>query len=191
MHRLADFDPPRLAEELIHRGHKPSHARLILLAFYRDDGALDVDSLRGSRALLADLRTNFTGLSSTVRKRHLASDGTIKLLIGFAQGGVVESVLMPTTRPGMAAGCVSSQIGCAMGCDFCASTRGGLERNLDAGEIVEQFLHLRRAALAQGRRTTWPVFIGMGEPLANLDNIIPAVKRIADAPYGALGWRQV
>src|SRR3954453_261952 len=78
-----------------------------------------------------------------------------------------------------------------MGCDFCASTRRGLERNPDAGEIGEQFLHLRRAALDQGRRITSLVFMGMGEPLANLDSIIPAGKRCGDAPYGALGWRRV
>ena len=78
-----------------------------------------------------------------------------------------------------------------MGCDFCASTRRGLERNLDAGEVVEQFLHLKAAARAVGRRITSLVFMGMGEPMHNLDNVIAAIKRIADAPTGALGWRQV
>src|SRR6185295_15650875 len=80
---------------------------------------------------------------SRIVTRHASADGTIKLLVGFERGGAVESVLMPLSTPGRAAACVSSQIGCAMGCDFCASTRRGLERNLEAGEIVEQFLHLR------------------------------------------------
>jgi len=78
-----------------------------------------------------------------------------------------------------------------MGCDFCASTRGGLERNLSAGEIVEQFLHLRREAAGLGRRLLSLVFMGMGEPMHNLDNVLPALRRIADADLGGLGWRQV
>jgi 23S rRNA (adenine2503-C2)-methyltransferase len=78
-----------------------------------------------------------------------------------------------------------------MGCDFCASTKSGLERNLEAGEIVEQFLHLREAASAQGRRMTSLVFMGMGEPMHNLDNVLGAIRRIADPDLGGLGWRQV
>src|SRR5438552_12325604 len=169
MQSLADFDPPHLAAELARRGHKPSHARTILLEFYKGEGRFDVARLRGSRFLLHDLATEFSSLSSQVLSRHVAGDGTKKLLIGFAHGGAVESVLMPTTRAGVAAGCVSSQIGCAMGCDFCASTKGGLERNLESGEIVEQFLHLRRAATETGRRLRTLVFMGMGEPMHNLD----------------------
>jgi 23S rRNA (adenine2503-C2)-methyltransferase len=128
--------------------------------------------------------------------QHRATDGTIKLLVGFdggagRGGGAVESVLMPTGRQGVAAGCVSSQIGCAMGCDFCASTKEGLERNLEAGEIVEQFLHLKRAATESARRLRTIVFMGMGEPLANFDNVVAAIRRIADPLLGGLGWRQV
>jgi 23S rRNA (adenine2503-C2)-methyltransferase len=78
-----------------------------------------------------------------------------------------------------------------MGCDFCASTRRGLERSLSAGEIVEQFLHLRAAAATAGRRLTSLVFMGMGEPLLNLPNVLDAIKRIAGPEMGALGWRQV
>src|ERR1044072_8093925 len=98
---------------------------------------------------------------------------------------------MPPPRPDRAAGCVSSQIGCAMGCDFCASTKSGLERNLEAGEIVEQFLHLKSIAAESGRRLTSLVFMGMGEPMHNLDNVITAIRRIAHPDLGGLGWRQV
>ena len=128
---------------------------------------------------------------SSIRSRAESADGTAKLLVAFPDGGAVESVLMPGHRPDRAAGCVSSQIGCAMGCDFCASTRGGLERNLGSGEIVEQFLHLKAHASSMGRRITSLVFMGMGEPMHNLDNVIVAIKRIADPQMGALGWRQI
>jgi 23S rRNA (adenine2503-C2)-methyltransferase len=98
---------------------------------------------------------------------------------------------MPGYRDDRAACCVSSQIGCAMGCDFCASTLGGLERNLAAGEIVDQFLHLKAEARRLGRRLTSLVFMGMGEPMLNLENVILAIRRIADPDLGGLGWRQV
>jgi 23S rRNA (adenine2503-C2)-methyltransferase len=87
--------------------------------------------------------------------------------------------------------CLSSQVGCAMGCDFCASTIGGVERNLSHGEIVEQFVHLQAEARAVGRRVTSVVFMGMGEPLLNLDAVVPAIRILADPDLGSVGWRQV
>jgi 23S rRNA (adenine2503-C2)-methyltransferase len=78
-----------------------------------------------------------------------------------------------------------------MGCDFCATTKTGFERNLTAGEIVEQFLALRREAQAVGRELRTVVFMGMGEPLLNLDAVLPAVRRLAENSLGALGWRQI
>jgi len=98
---------------------------------------------------------------------------------------------MPAHRVDRAAGCVSSQIGCAMGCDFCASTRGGLERDLTAGEIAEQYLYLKSEAARTGRRLTSLVFMGMGEPMHNLDHVMDAIRRIADSDMGGLGWRQI
>lgn len=78
-----------------------------------------------------------------------------------------------------------------MGCDFCATTKTGFERNLTAGEIVEQFLALRREAHAVGRKLQTIVFMGMGEPLLNLDAVLTAVRRLADNALGGLGWRQI
>lgn len=190
MTSLADFDLPGLEALLAGRGHKPSHARTLLRAFYDGGGEVDLQSLSIGASLREQFRREFS-LRSSVSTTRRAADGTTKLLLSLSDGAAVEAVLMPGFRPDRAAGCVSSQVGCAMGCDFCASTRGGLERNLEAGEIVEQFLHLKRAALDSGRRITSLVFMGMGEPMHNLENVIAAVRRIADAPTGALGWRQV
>jgi 23S rRNA (adenine2503-C2)-methyltransferase len=188
---LADFDIEQLADELARRGHKPMHAKKILRAFYQANGRPDFSKLDGSDRLKADLARDFTGTRSTVLSRRTSGDGTSKLLVGFPTGGAAEAVLMPAYRPDIAAGCVSSQIGCAMGCDFCASTKGGLERNLEAGEIVEQFIHLKEASESIGRKLNTIVFMGMGEPMHNLDNVIDAVKRIADPDMGGVGWRQV
>jgi 23S rRNA (adenine2503-C2)-methyltransferase len=78
-----------------------------------------------------------------------------------------------------------------MGCDFCATTKTGFERNLTAGEIIEQFLALRRQATAAGRRLRTIVFMGMGEPLLNLAAVLTAVQRMADNRIGGIGWRQI
>ncbi len=111
------------------------------------------------------------------------------LLIEFDAGGAVEAVLMPDRHSNRAAGCISSQIGCAMGCDFCATTQAGLVRNLTPGEMAEQFLHLKALASQQHRKLQTIVFMGMGEPMLNLANVIGGIRRIADPLLGAIGWR--
>src|SRR4029079_10360509 len=132
-------------------------------AFYDGCGGVDLDALPLPAALRERLRVDPVRCRRSVGATRTAGDGTTKLLVSLHDGAAVEAVLMPGFRPDRAAGCVSSQVGCAMGCDFCASPRAGLERNLDAGEIVEQFLHLRGAAAAIGRAVKSLVFMGMGE----------------------------
>jgi 23S rRNA (adenine2503-C2)-methyltransferase len=191
MRTLTDYDPLELAAQFAAWGFKPSHAQRLLRAFYRGAGQADLAGLKIPIRLQNRFGHDITQRRSDILLRTTASDGTVKLLVGFAGGGAAESVLMPAHDPRRAAGCVSSQIGCAMGCDFCASTRGGLERNLEIGEIVEQFLHLRGEAMTSGRRLSTLVFMGMGEPMHNLDNVIGAIRRIAAPGMGELGWRQI
>ncbi len=102
-----------------------------------------------------------------------SSDGTDKLLVRLPDGGEVECVLL---RDGARRSiCVSSQVGCAMGCVFCASGLDGVDRNLTTGEILEQML-LLQARLAEGERLSHIVMMGMGEPLANLDRVLGALN---------------
>ena len=197
---LADFTPPDLERQLATWGFKSAHAARVLRGFYASGGELADDPARPFPAgLLEKLRGEFSIAASdvspiaapTLAVRQVADDGTTKLLLRLADARTVETVLMPDFRADRAAGCVSSQVGCAMGCDFCATTKTGFERNLTAGEIVAQFLALRREALASGRKLQTLVFMGMGEPLLNLDAVLAAVDRIADNRLGALGWRQI
>ncbi len=188
---LADVEPGTLAQQFVDWGYKPSHAVRILRAFYSGRGFTITRGHGLPTVLVQRLRKEFAHRAATLAVRQVAGDGTTKLLLRLGDGRMVESVLMPDFRVDRAAGCISSQVGCAMGCDFCATTKTGFERNLTAGEIVEQFLALRGEAHAVGRRLQTIVFMGMGEPLLNLAAVLAAVRRLADNSMGALGWRQI
>ena len=188
---LSEHTLSTLGSQLEAQGFKASHAGP-MLRFHYAAGAQSPANGRplptALAALLSDLRDR---RAAGVASRSVSGDGTTKLLLRLGDGKTVESVLMPDFRPDRAAGCVSSQVGCAMGCDFCATTKTGFERNLTSGEIVDQFISLRREAYAAGRRLQTLVFMGMGEPMLNYENVISATARIADNDMGGLGFRQV
>jgi 23S rRNA (adenine2503-C2)-methyltransferase len=172
-------------------GYKRTHALRVLRQLYEVPGEKARAKLRLPAGLEQRLAAIFPRDAATLALRQVAEDGTNKILFRLHDGRTVESVLMPDYQPYRAAGCISSQVGCAMGCDFCATTQTGFERNLSSGEIIEQFLQLRRAARDSGRTLRTIVFMGMGEPMLNLKNVLAAVERIADPAIGALGWRQI
>ena len=122
------------------------------------------------RQALPDLISDLSDLAG-IASEHLAQDGSQKLLVRLADGLTVESVLLP--RSGL---CVSTQIGCAVGCVFCMTGRSGLLRQLGSAEIVAQ------VALARARRrVNKVVFMGMGEPAHNLDNVLEAIQLLGTA----------
>ena len=140
-----------------------------------------VQSFDEMRNLPKDFRSSGAGkfdlYRSEIKETLTASDGTTKLLLELADGKRIETVLIPGAE--RLTCCVSSQVGCSMGCVFCASGLCGFERNLGAGEIVEQVLHAARAA---DRRITHIVVMGIGEPLANYKQVVKAIK-ILNAPW--------
>lgn len=107
---------------------------------------------------------------STVRHRSVAPDGTTKYLLRLADGQIVETVGIPSND--RLTVCVSSQVGCPMACDFCATGKGGFTRNLERYEIVDQVLTVQQDF---DRRVSHIVLMGMGEPLLNLDNVLEAI----------------
>ncbi|MFI4874904.1 MAG: 23S rRNA (adenine(2503)-C(2))-methyltransferase RlmN [Blastopirellula sp. JB062] len=118
--------------------------------------------------------------STEIVKHTTAPDGTEKLLLQLHDKGRIECVLL---RDGdRRTICISTQVGCAMGCVFCASGLDGVERNLTVGEIIEQMLRLQRL-LPPTERLSHIVVMGMGEPLANVDRLLPALD-FASAEYG-------
>jgi 23S rRNA (adenine2503-C2)-methyltransferase len=125
------------------------------------------------KALRALLNEHFILFQSEIAKHQQSDDGTEKLLFKLADGGLIECVLL---RDGPRRSiCVSSQVGCAMGCVFCASGLDGVDRNLTRGEIVEQMLRLQRL-LPPEERLSHIVMMGMGEPLANLPRVLQALE---------------
>lgn len=121
--------------------------------------------------------------------RHLVSrDGTEKLLLELRDGETTECVLM--REEDRRTVCISTQVGCAMGCVFCASGLMGVKRNLSTGEILDQVLRLDRL-LPLEERITNVVVMGMGEPLANLKSLIPALRTLNDKGGLGLGARRI
>jgi len=188
---LSEHIPSSLAPQLEALGLKPSHAGPLLRSYYGAGATAQPNGRRFPPELALYLKEHTDRRAASVVTRNVSADGTTKLLLRLCDGRTVESVMMPDFRTDRAAGCISSQVGCAMGCDFCATTKTGFERNLGIGEMVEQFLALRHEARAAGRRLQTVVFMGMGEPMLNLENVCAAIVRMADNDMGALGFRQV
>ncbi len=145
----------------------------------------NIKSWEDVTVLSKDLRNQISaGISfSEIQDFNLqeSEDGSAKVLLDFA-GDKVESVLMPATGGERYVICLSSQVGCAMNCSFCATGGLGFKRNLTAGEFVEQFLFWQRWLHANHpeKRLSGAVVMGMGEPFANYENIADGLKFLAD-----------
>lgn len=108
-----------------------------------------------------------------IKVKQVSKDGTIKYLVEYPDGECVETVLMRFDNRANLTACVSSQVGCAVNCSFCATGKGGFKRNLNYKEIIEQVLAIQRDT---GLKVTNVVFMGQGEPLLNLDNVLKALE---------------
>jgi 23S rRNA (adenine2503-C2)-methyltransferase len=139
-------------------------------------------------ALRRALSDEFSLFPASVSKHLVASDQTEKLLLQLHDGQYIECVLM--REPDRRTVCISTQVGCAMGCVFCASGMLGLKRNLTTGEILEQVLRLDRL-LAKGEQITNLVVMGIGEPLANLKSLVPALDSLNEKGGLGLGARRI
>lgn len=125
-------------------------------------------------------------MSSKVIDEQIDSTGATKLVVELHDGAMVECVLL-TDKENRKTACLSSQVGCAMGCTFCRTGTMGLVRNLQAFEIIEQFVHLRRIA----PDTTHIVFMGMGEPMANFTEVVQAITFLHDPEGFDIGLRRI
>lgn len=153
------------------------------ITFLSGESVVDVTGSDGTRKLLVRWR------ASPVAALRQDSGVSLPLMDGAAAAQETECVMIPTDDRCTA--CISSQVGCPVGCTFCASGIGGLDGNLSAGRIVEQVWLLHRDLHAQERRISNVVFMGMGEPLANYAAVMRAVRTLM-APWGLnIGGRRI
>ena len=185
---IKNYDLDELKEELKTLGEKPFRAEQIFKWLYQDKVSSFDEMTNLSLDLRKKLDENYSlGLFEIVRKLE-SVDGTKKYLFDVqdGEGNLIESVLMQYHHGYTI--CVSCQIGCKMGCKFCASTGIPFSRNLEAGEVVEQLLAIERDL---GIKISNIVFMGIGEPLDNYDNVMSAIK-ILNHPKGLnIGARHI
>ena len=193
---LSGHAPERLSAWLAERGWPAYRARQVADALW-DGHARDA---RDVRTLPAGLREELAGAfrADTLQDTQIrAADRglTEKALHRLGDGRVVESVLMHyPARPGRRERhtvCISSQVGCAVGCPFCATGELGFGRDLETAEIVDQVRWAARHLATDGRRLTNVVFMGEGEPLLNLDRVLEAVAALSDPRRFGLGARHI
>jgi len=196
---LLDLDAAGLNALVADLGEKPFRARQLSHWIHQrltdDVGAMTDMSrpLREKLASVAEIR------GPTVVRDTTASDGTRKWLLDVGAGNAVEMVYIPEDDRGTL--CVSSQAGCALDCAFCSTGKQGFNRNLTTGEIVGQLWHANRALLADGVKAAWVaqgrapitnvVMMGMGEPLANYENVVAALSLMLDDNAYGLSRRRV
>jgi 23S rRNA (adenine2503-C2)-methyltransferase len=184
-------------EELVSRfaslGQPAYRADQVLQWIYEKQADLFDQMSNLSAALRKELSTGFNLNAVHTLKTRNATDTTEKFLFQLRDHSLIETVLIPAT-PGLTSSsdrhtvCVSTQVGCAYACKFCASGLDGVKRNLTAAEIVDQVLQVQKLS---GERVNNIVVMGMGEPLANYDNLLRAL-RIINAPWGLrIGARKI
>jgi 23S rRNA (adenine2503-C2)-methyltransferase len=171
-----------LEQTLADRGEPAFRARQIWK--WAAAGAEGYEQMTDLPVALRDALARELPFSSLALRSELrASDGTVKALFATADGRPLEAVLM-RYRDGRHSICVSSQSGCPLTCSFCATGRMSFARNLTASEIVEQALYFRRLERSPGGGAPAPitncVFMGMGEPMLNIENVIAACERLPD-----------
>lgn len=190
---LLDFDTAGLAAWLESRGEKPYRARQLMRWIHRA-GVSELDGMTDlPKSLRAALAGEVVVSAPAVTRDSVAADGTRKWLLSVGTGNGIETVFIPETARGTL--CVSSQVGCALECAFCSTGRQGFNRNLTAGEIIGQLWWANRALgadLSAGKRpVTNVVMMGMGEPLANFDNVVTAMRVMLDDHGYGLSRRRV
>ncbi len=196
MINLLDFDPVGLTAHFASLGEKPFRAKQVLRWMHHFGVADFADMTDVAKSLRARLVGEAVIQGPEIIKDSLSADGTRKWLFGVGEGNAVEAVFIPETNRGTL--CISSQAGCALDCAFCSTGKQGFNRNLSVSEIIGQLWQANRALGAvkggdfDGERIiSNVVMMGMGEPLANFDNVVSALRLMLDDNAYGLSRRRV
>ncbi len=186
MKNIKDYNLEELKKELQTINEKPFRAEQIFKWLYQEKVKSFDEMTNLSLDLREKLKQNYTICNYNILKKQESKDGTIKYLFDVLDGNAIETVLM-SYHHGYSI-CVSSQIGCKMGCKFCASTGINFIRSLTSGEIVEQIIAVEQD---QNIRISNVVFMGIGEPLDNYDNVVNAIHIINNPKGLNIGARHI
>lgn len=186
MKNIKDYNLNELKEEFVKLNEKPYRAEQVFKWIYESEVTSFDDMTNLSLELRDKLKNEFEFHNFKILKKQESSDGTKKYLFDVLDGNAIETVLMEYHHGRTI--CVSSQIGCKMGCKFCASTGIKFIRNLTSGEIVEQILAVQRD---ENVRISNIVFMGIGEPLDNYDNVLNAIGIINNHKGLNIGARHI
>lgn len=186
MKNIKDYNLEELKQEFIKIGEKPFRAEQVFKWLYTTNITSFDEMTNLSLELREKLKQEFSLCVYNIIKKQVSSDGTKKYLFDVLDGNAIETVLMEY-KHGKSL-CVSTQIGCKMGCKFCASTGIKFERNLTSGEIVEQVLAVQRD---ENIKISNIVFMGIGEPLDNYGNVINAIKILNNQKGLNIGARHI
>ena len=186
MKNIKDYDLQELKQELTNIGEKPFRAEQIFKWLYQEKVKSFDEMTNLSLELREKLKQNYTICNFNILRKQESKDGTIKYLFDVLDGNAIETVLM-SYHHGYSI-CISSQIGCKMGCKFCASTGINFIRSLTSGEIVEQILLVEQDT---GVRISNVVFMGIGEPLDNYENVVNAIHIINNQKGLSIGARHI
>ena len=189
MMTIYDLTFNELEEYLVNKGLKPFRAKQIFKWLYEKRIHSFEEMSDISKSLIEELKNDFSFEEFKEKRRQVSKDGTIKFLFELNDGALIETVLMVFDY-GYSA-CISSQVGCNMGCKFCASGLLKKQRDLSVGEIVLQVLSLQRHLDENNERLDNIVVMGTGEPFDNYDNVLKALS-IINSPYGLeIGARHI
>lgn len=185
---LLNFDRKGLQAFFAEIGEKPFRATQLIKWIYQE-GEFDFDQMTNlSKSLRAYLNEHCCIVAPDIIFEQVASDGTRKWIVEMGGGNKVEAVYIPeATRATL---CVSSQVGCALACTFCSTAQQGFNRNLTTAEIIGQLMAANARVGAEGRVTN-VVMMGMGEPLLNFDNVVPAMNLMTEDFAFGLSKRRV
>ena len=186
MRNIKDFTLEELRGELVKMGEKPFRAEQIFSWIYRENVTSFEEMTNLSKDLRKKLEENYTLNNYKILSKLESKDGTKKYLFDVLDGNAIETVLMEY-KFGKSI-CISSQIGCKMGCKFCASTGIPFIRSLTAGEIAEQILAVERD---EKIKVSNVVFMGIGEPLDNFENVIRAISLLNEPKGLNIGARHI
>ena len=177
-------------KELLAGWGEPTYRATQIMEWLYQRAAASFDEMTNlPKSLRERLEASCSMEAVRLEERQESRQGTVKYLFNLADGQAIETVLMPHDYGNSV--CVTTQVGCRMGCTFCASTIGGVARNCSVGEMMDQVVFVQRELLPKGERVSSVVLMGAGEPLENYESVLTFIRLLGDPLGMGIGMRHI